>query len=42
MVNKDWHKQNRMPKNATLAERIEWHKAYALNCDCREMLPEIK
>lgn len=36
-INKEWHKAHRMPKNATLDQRIEWHIAHAMNCNCREM-----
>jgi len=41
-INKEWHEQHRMPKNATLAQRIAWHKAHATNCACREMPEKIK
>jgi hypothetical protein len=40
-INKEWHAANRMPKNATLEQRVEWHKAHAENCDCREMPKSI-
>jgi hypothetical protein len=30
-----WHKDHRMPKNATVEERIEWHLAHAKICACR-------
>lgn len=36
-LNKEWHVANRMPKNPTLSERVEWHIAHAKNCGCREM-----
>jgi hypothetical protein len=38
-INKEWHQANRMPKNATLEQRVEWHKAHAANCDCRRDMP---
>ena len=28
-INKDWHEKNRMPKNPTLEQRMEWHIAHA-------------
>lgn len=34
-ANKSWHEQNRMPKNATLQQRIAWHVAHAKACRCR-------
>jgi len=40
-INKTWHKQNRMPTNATLPQRIAWHKAHAAACQCRPMPASI-
>jgi len=34
-MNKEWHKQNHMPKRATLERRIHWHLAHTKNCACR-------
>jgi hypothetical protein len=34
-INKEWHLKNRMPKNATVDERIKWHLAHSKNCSCR-------
>ena len=34
-MNKDWHAKNRMPKNATMNERVRWHEEHALACGCR-------
>jgi len=39
-LNADWHKNNRMPKNPTLQQRIDWHIEHQKNCDCRPGLPE--
>lgn len=39
MINGKWHKAHRMPKNATLDQRIKWHIEHAKNCGCRE-IPE--
>lgn len=30
-----WHLANRMPKNATQAQRIAWHTEHAKHCSCR-------
>jgi hypothetical protein len=40
-INKVWHEKNRMAKNATLKERMEWHKEHARFCHCREMPDSI-
>jgi hypothetical protein len=34
-MNKAWHEQHRLPKNATLEVRIRWHLAHAKDCGCR-------
>lgn len=36
-MNKDWHEKHKMPKNATIEERLKWHKEHAKNCKCRPM-----
>ena len=41
-INREWHEQNRMPKNAKLDQRIEWHIAHAKNCSCREIPEKLK
>lgn len=33
-LNKDWHLQNRMPKNPTVEEKIKWHLEHQKNCTC--------
>jgi hypothetical protein len=38
-LNAAWHKENRMPAKATLAQRTTWHRAHAKNCACRP-IPE--
>lgn len=44
-MNKLWHEQNRMPPQATLEERIAWHREHQKHCSCREapksLLPYI-
>ena len=38
-INKDWHLANKMPKNATFEQCLEWHKAHLKHCACRTDLP---
>jgi hypothetical protein len=33
MINKEWHLKNRMPKNPTQKERMEWHIEHNKNCN---------
>lgn len=33
-INKEWHKENKMPKNATFEERVRWHLEHQKNCKC--------
>ena len=42
MLDREWHQTHRMPKNATLDQRIEWHMAHAANCGCRDMPARIR
>lgn len=30
-----WHEKHKMPKNATLAQKIVWHFNHQMNCGCR-------
>ena len=32
---KEWHLKNRMPKNASFEQRVEWHLAHRTHCACR-------
>ncbi len=41
-LNKEWHRANKMPRNPTLEQRMEWHIEHAKNCHCREMPEAIK
>ena len=38
-INAAWHKQHRIPKHATLEERIKWHSEHLKNCACRTDFP---
>ena len=33
-MNAAWHSRHPMPKNATLAQRITWHRAHQKHCAC--------
>lgn len=39
-INKEWHQTHKMPPKATLAQRVEWHKAHLKFCGCRKDLPK--
>jgi len=45
-VNRGWHLKNKMPKNPTQNQRMEWHIEHMKNCGCRKptekILREIK
>lgn len=41
-INKKWHLKNRMPKNATLNQRIQWHVDHARECACRPIPKNIQ
>lgn len=41
-LNKEWHEKNRMPKNATMKQRAQWHKEHIKNCGCRPMPKKIE
>lgn len=34
-INKTWHENNKMPRNASVEERIRWHLAHQKHCACR-------
>ncbi len=40
-MNKEWHLKNKMPKNPSLEDRINWHIEHSKNCSCREMPESI-
>lgn len=41
-INREWHLKNKMPKNATLEQKIKWHGAHAKNCQCRDSAGHLK
>ena len=34
-MNREWHKQHKMPRTMTSKERVEWHLEHTRNCSCR-------
>jgi hypothetical protein len=42
MINREWHEAHRLPRNATLEQRMEWHVMHAANCSCRPMPESIR
>ena len=41
-INASWHGKNKMPKNATFAQRAKWHLAHEKNCDCRPIPDKLR
>src|SRR5688500_10374037 len=41
-MNKEWHQRHVMPKNATLDERIAWHREHQKRCACRPIPPKLR
>jgi len=41
-LNKEWHLGHRMPKNATIEDRIAWHLEHSKNCGCRPIPEKLK
>ncbi len=41
-INKEWHLKNKMPKNPSQKERMEWHVEHNKNCDCRKPTEKLK
>ncbi|MEC5384504.1 hypothetical protein VVD49_02155 [Uliginosibacterium sp. H3] len=40
-TNRQWHEAHRMPRNASLEQRLQWHLAHAAHCSCRPMPASI-
>jgi hypothetical protein len=34
-TNREWHLENRMPKNPNFEQRVKWHLEHQKNCNCR-------
>ncbi|WP_210493981.1 hypothetical protein [Patulibacter sp. SYSU D01012] len=40
-MNREWHAQHPMPRPATPAQRLDWHREHAAACGCRQPPPDI-
>lgn len=40
MINKEWHKKHKMPKNATPEQKLKWHLEHNKHCKCRPGIPK--
>jgi hypothetical protein len=34
-INEEWHKKHKMPKTASMDEKINWHYEHRKVCGCR-------
>ena len=41
-LNREWHLAHKMPKNATLDQRIAWHLEHEQHCTCRAMPEKLR
>ena len=41
-INKQWHDANRMPKNPSVEQRIQWHVQHTQSCACRPIPPKLQ
>lgn len=45
-MNAAWHREHRMPRNASFDQRVQWHLAHQQHCSCRpipaKLLAEMK
>ena len=41
-INQDWHRDQVMPREANLDERVAWHIEHARECGCREIPAKIR
>ena len=41
-MNVEWHRANRMPRNAGTQQRLAWHLEHQRFCKCRPMPPRLK
>lgn len=39
-INKAWHEQHIMPKNASFEQRVAWHLEHLKHCSCRREIPK--
>jgi hypothetical protein len=41
-MNATWHTKHRMPRGASIEQRIAWHLAHARHCACRPIPAKLK
>lgn len=41
-INKEWHRNHRMPRNPTLTQRLQWHREHTKHCACRPIPEGLK
>ena len=41
-MNSEWHKRHVLPRNATMPERIAWHREHEKQCACRPIPPKLR
>src|SRR5687768_11540627 len=41
-LNKNWHAKHKMPKKATLSQKIQWHADHTRECACRPIPKSIQ
>lgn len=41
MINAEWHKKHKMPKNPTFGQRAKWHLEHQKHCTCRAIPPKL-
>ncbi|HAQ80100.1 MAG: hypothetical protein CFE30_18100 [Bradyrhizobium sp. PARBB1] len=41
-LNREWHRDHRMPPRATREQRIRWHVAHANVCACRPVPDSVR
>ena len=42
VINREWHRTHRLPRNASREERIQWHAEHAKECGCRPVPPSLR
>jgi len=40
-INKNWHLKNKLPKNTSANQRLQWHADHARECGCRPIPPAV-
>ncbi|HZX34476.1 MAG TPA: hypothetical protein VFF09_03795 [archaeon] len=41
-INAEWHYRNKMPKNANIDQRIDWHARHQKACGCMPIPDKMK